>query len=149
MSTKAVGRETFEKLERFMKTEYSFLRRMDKGEPSSRYGGPQKRYSLGAVPEGKKWTRFNTPRLYITMNQNDIEVEAVLGKELAGLQKVETRLFDGVALTLSTGLQLVGREYECNRELKLRQYNFKLEREALHHSHAVALVVFIVTNGVA
>jgi hypothetical protein len=149
MSTKAAGRETFEKIERFMKMEYSFLRRMDKGKPGSRYGGPQKRYSLGAVPEGKKWTRFNTPRLYITMNSDDIEVEVVLAKELGGTEKVQTRLFEGVGVTLSTGVKLVGQVYECNKELHLLQYNFTLERETLHHSHAVALVSYIVTNGVA
>ncbi len=91
MSSKAEGRETFDKIGRLMKTEYSFLRRMDKGATSSRYGGPQKRYSLGAPPDGKKWSRTNAPRLYITMNSTDIEVEVVLKKEMEGAEKVEGR----------------------------------------------------------
>ena len=152
MSRKAEGRETFGRIERFMKTEYSFLRRMDKGAISSRYGAPQRRYSLGSVPEGKKWTRQNTPRLYITMNSDDIEVEIVLKKALGGCTKIEAGPMsavgvDTVRVTLPTGLALVARVHVCEEELQLRQYHFKLEDESLFYPHALALLSFIFHNG--
>jgi hypothetical protein len=146
MSRKVEGRETFTKIETFMKSEYSFFRRMDKGKDSSRYGGPQRRYSLGTVPEGKKWTRSNTPRLYITLNYDDIEVEAVLKKELE-VEIVQTRFYEGVGITLSTGLRVVGRFSKGNNETHLHQYKFKLDKESLHQPHAVALITFIIQNG--
>jgi hypothetical protein len=149
MSKKAEGRETFDKIERLMKTEYSFLRRMDKGATGSRYGGAQKRYSLGKKPDGKKWTRTNTPRLYITMQSDYIEVEVVLKKEMEGAEKVEGRYDSEVGIALPTGKQIRGHCHVCDEELQLRRYNFVLENEFLHHTHALALISYIIRNGVA
>ncbi len=54
-----------------------------------------------------------------------------------------------VGIALPTGVQILSHCHVCDQELQLHCYNFVLEKQFLHHTHALALISYIIRNGVA